>query len=107
MSRTFNLDKFSYADLIQLQQEVEEVLAARKQAEAREVKEKAHAIAEAAGFSLDEILGFKRRGGGASIKYRNPKNPDETWTGRGRKPNWLSTALTKGAKLESFAITSR
>ena len=107
MSRTFNLDKFSYADLLQLQQEVEEALAARKQAEAREVKEKAHAIAEAAGFSLDEILGIKRRGGGASIKYRNPKNLDETWTGRGRKPNWLSAALTKGAKLESFAVTSR
>jgi DNA-binding protein H-NS len=36
--------------------------------------------------------------------YRNPKNHDETWAGRGRRPGWLAAALKRGMKLHSFAI---
>ena len=34
----------------------------------------------------------------------NPDDPAQTWTGRGRKPNWLVARLKKGAKVENFAI---
>jgi hypothetical protein len=44
----------------------------------------------------------KRTASGA--KYRNPKDTSQTWTGRGRKPNWLVEALGQGAKLESFEV---
>ena len=27
-------------------------------------------------------------------KYKNPANPEETWNGHGRKPNWLCNYLT-------------
>jgi len=30
-------------------------------------------------------------------KYRDPKNPGNTWTGRGRMPRWM-VAATKGGK---------
>lgn len=36
--------------------------------------------------------------------YRNPKNPKETWAGRGNRPRWLVAALKRGKKLEAFAI---
>jgi len=36
--------------------------------------------------------------------YRNPKNHDETWAGRGRRPRWLAAALKRGMKLRAFAI---
>jgi DNA-binding protein H-NS len=59
------------------------------------------------GLSLDEVLGNGRRKGKGSvaIKYRDPKNPDNTWTGRGRMPRWM-VAATKGskAKKEDFLI---
>jgi DNA-binding protein H-NS len=54
-----------------------------------------------------ELYGFTTRGRGRSksaAKYANPENKSETWTGRGRKPNWLVARLKKGAKLEDFAI---
>jgi DNA-binding protein H-NS len=38
------------------------------------------------------------------VKYRNKDNPEETWTGRGRQPKWLSARLAKGAKLADFAV---
>ena len=39
-----------------------------------------------------------------AAKFRNPKDASQTWTGRGRKPNWLVEALKKGAKMDTFAI---
>src|SRR5262249_46819149 len=37
-------------------------------------------------------------------KYRNPKNPGETWAGRGKQPRWLVAQLRSGRKLEDFRI---
>jgi DNA-binding protein H-NS len=37
-------------------------------------------------------------------KYRNPKDPSQTWAGRGLQPHWLRDALKSGKKLDSFLI---
>jgi DNA-binding protein H-NS len=37
-------------------------------------------------------------------KYRNLTPPFETWSGRGRRPRWLSTQLELGKRLEDFQI---
>jgi DNA-binding protein H-NS len=37
-------------------------------------------------------------------KYRNPKNPAETWAGRGKQPRWLTALLRSGKKLDDFRI---
>jgi DNA-binding protein H-NS len=39
-----------------------------------------------------------------SPKYRNPTEPSETWTGRGKTPRWLSAQLKSGKKLDDFRI---
>ncbi|RME59017.1 H-NS histone family protein [Candidatus Parcubacteria bacterium] len=38
-------------------------------------------------------------------KYRNPENPSQTWTGRGRTPSWVFEAAKKGISLEELLIT--
>jgi DNA-binding protein H-NS len=40
-------------------------------------------------------------------KYRNPQNSAETWSGRGKRPRWLSAQLSSGKKLHSFLIVQR
>lgn len=37
-------------------------------------------------------------------KYRNPLVPTETWSGRGKQPRWLVTALAAGSNIEDFKI---
>jgi DNA-binding protein H-NS len=37
-------------------------------------------------------------------KYRNPNNPTETWSGRGKTPRWLSKLIGAGKKLDDFSI---
>lgn len=37
-------------------------------------------------------------------KYCNPMEPNETWSGRGKQPRWLVSALQSGHTLEEFRI---
>ena len=37
--------------------------------------------------------------------YRNPADPDTTWSGRGKKPLWVETWISSGRRLEDLAAT--
>jgi DNA-binding protein H-NS len=37
-------------------------------------------------------------------KFRNPNNPSETWSGRGKQPGWVSELLAAGRALDDFRI---
>lgn len=53
--------------------------------------------------------GTKTPKAGATVgepKYRNPANPDETWTGRGRPPTWVKEHVENGGDKEVFLIPS-
>jgi DNA-binding protein H-NS len=39
-------------------------------------------------------------------KYQNPKNPAETWSGRGKQPRWLAAELRAGEQLDNFLIAN-
>ncbi|WP_445322487.1 H-NS histone family protein [Roseobacter sp. HKCC-CH-9208] len=50
------------------------------------------------------MLGGRKAGAKVAPRYRNPSNPDQTWTGRGRKPLWVVDALNSGKSLDDLAI---
>ena len=105
MAKVNGLDKLSYVELINLQERIEEAIAAKRAEDAQATKEQLRAMAEKAGFDIKELFGKRGSPKGSGVaKYRNPKDSSQTWTGRGRKPNWLVDAVKKGAKIESFAI---
>jgi DNA-binding protein H-NS len=80
---------------------------ARERARA-ELKEKIEGLLREAGVSMAELFGRGgRRSGKVAPKYRNPDNPAETWTGRGRQPRWLAAKIKAGSKLERFLIGRR
>src|SRR6266480_737127 len=35
-------------------------------------------------------------------KYHNPKNPEQTWSGRGKQPRWLAAQVGYGKNLDQF-----
>ena len=37
-------------------------------------------------------------------KFRNPDNPSDTWSGRGKTPRWLASLIAAGRKLDEFRI---
>jgi DNA-binding protein H-NS len=97
-----NYDKMSAKELTEHIAKAQRALAAAKDRERAAVKQKIASLAENAGFSVGELFGG--RGRGTAVKFANPANRAETWTGRGRKPNWLVAKLSKGAKLADFAL---
>ncbi|SIO03670.1 DNA-binding protein H-NS [Rhodovulum sp. ES.010] len=99
-----DLDKLSLDELKQLRKDVEAAISSYHEREKAKARAALEEKAKEYGFSLDEIVGKKSRRAKSSPKYRNPDNAAETWSGRGRRPNWLDEALKKGAKLEDFRI---
>lgn len=104
-----DLNTLSRKELLKLQKDVE---AALKDAEARERREALEAAEKAAaefGFSLNELSADVKLRGSAKKsksppKYRNPENPEQTWSGRGRKPRWVHEALMRGADITDLEI---
>jgi DNA-binding protein H-NS len=37
-------------------------------------------------------------------KFQNPSDPTETWSGRGKQPRWLVSALEAGGNIEDYRI---
>ena len=106
MARTNGLDKMTYAQLQALRERVDAAMAAAKTAERKALWEEIEALSAKRGLSVAEALGLgeARKAGKAPVKFRNPKDSTQTWTGRGRKPKWLVAALKKGQKLEGFKV---
>jgi DNA-binding protein H-NS len=102
-----NLHSLSLKELKDLQSQVAKAVATF---EDRKKKEALAALEEKArdmGFSLSELTGsapVARKRRPSSVKYRNPANSAETWTGRGRKPRWFEAAVKGGTKPEAMAI---
>jgi DNA-binding protein H-NS len=40
-------------------------------------------------------------------KFRNPKPPHQTWSGRGRQPRWVSKMLEAGKSLDDLRIPKK
>ena len=100
-------------------------VALKKRKPAAAVRRKISALAKAEGYTVAELFGGAgaagatgragraprkasatkgRKLGKVAPKYRNPANPSETWTGRGKQPRWMAAETAKGRKVEDFLI---
>ncbi len=103
---SINLDSMSHKELEALLEDVKTAIKSayeRDRVEARKAAEKA---AAEFGFSLDEVSsGIKKsKGAKTSAKYANPADKTQTWTGKGRQPNWYRELTAKGATPDELAI---
>jgi DNA-binding protein H-NS len=85
------------------------VSAELKKENAHKVRAKIAALVQAEGLDLDDVMGTRSRGRGgvrgkAKQKYRNPADPSQTWSGRGRQPLWYAAAVKAGKKDKDLLI---
>lgn len=101
----FNLADMSKVELVQLKGDVEQALATLDQRRKADARKAAEDAAKQYGFTLGDLLGKERaRKSSGVAKYRNPADPAQTWSGRGRQPGWIKGALASGRSLSEFAI---
>lgn len=101
-----SLEKLSYAELAEMRLRIDRLMVDKQNAARGELRQTVTSLAKEHGFDIHDLLGLRGKGkGSVAPKYRDPKNPENTWTGRGRMPRWL-TAATKGRKAskEDFLI---
>ena len=59
------------------------------------------------GYSVAEMLAYLAPKKLAAVaKYIDPADASKTWTGRGRRPQWLKDRLAAGVSLEMFLVKS-
>lgn len=72
-----------------------------------DVRREIEKLARERGFAISELFPAakgKVASNASKPKYSNPNNPMQFWTGRGKRPQWLSEAVAGGAAIESFLI---
>jgi DNA-binding protein H-NS len=102
-----DLDYMSLKELRQLQKDVEAAISDYKDREKRKALAEVEAFARERGLNpgdLAELVGKRGKKTVGAPKYANPADASQTWTGRGRKPGWVSAHLAAGKPLDALAI---
>lgn len=104
-----NLAPLSINELEQLIADANTLIEKKKNESIRNAKAEVERIAAAAGVTIEELMGITKPGAKAvrkpaAVKFRHPDDASLTWSGRGKRPNWLQAELAKGKQIEDFAI---
>lgn len=108
-----DLKSLNLRELKSLKRKVDNAIAAYEKRARKDALNAVKDKAKELGFSLNELVGKSDASGSggtaasrtpAEPKFRNPEDPSQTWSGRGRKPNWIKQAIDDGVDIESLRI---
>lgn len=69
------------------------------------IKELAASVGVTVTISESNVVPMKAgQRGKVPVKYRDPVNPKNQWTGRGMKPKWLQEKIDAGASADDFLL---
>lgn len=95
------LDKATIPELqdyqAQIAKRIKALQAKDKRAKIQELKR----LAQESGISITINSGSSAK---SAAKYVNPEDGNQTWTGRGRKPKWVTQYLAGGNSLSDLEI---
>jgi DNA-binding protein H-NS len=102
------LAEFSYKELCEIETSVIALKAKKQKTEAKDLANKLKALITDSGLSSDDVLPIlnpktKTTKSKAKPKYQNPKDPSQTWSGRGKPPVWAKEYKQQG-KLSDIEI---
>lgn len=104
-----NLTEMSEAELNSVIENAKKALKDKHESKRKEVLAKIKELASSIGVNVElggesGAKASSRKGSSVPIKYRDPSNPNNKWTGRGMKPKWLRELLDNGRDLKDFEI---
>lgn len=105
---TVDIAKLSRSELDAL---IEQANARKQQIDREEmgkIREEVIEFARSRGYTIEELFGKTRRGGGkrgaVAPKYRNPADPSQQWSGRGKPPRWFQGLIDAGTAKADLLI---
>ena len=105
-----DLSRLNIDQLTELVGKAQSEVASREGKRRKDLRSELERRIVAAGYKLGDIfpeLGTTAAGGRQRrkmpVKFRNPQNPEETWTGIGRSPRWVQAILSeRGIDMAAF-----
>ena len=96
----------SFDDLADLHEKITHILIEKRLEEEEKLRTLIHDRSGKLGISIESLFTPQKEGRApARIKYRNPENPADTWTGKGKLPTWLKDAMhTTGREKDHYLI---
>jgi DNA-binding protein H-NS len=93
-----NVEHLSSEELRELKKKIEQLLQTRGKQDRAAAIEEIYAIAHRLGMLLRDLMDGPGRGtiGKVAVQYRNPSDPSQRWTGRGRQPKWVKEWVKGG-----------
>jgi len=107
-----DLSNLSLGDLRNLQEQIKQEMKKREVQEVQKAREQILAIAQSVGMPLKDLISASGRGGKlaggntgtVAVRYRNPDNASQQWTGRGRQPKWVKEWVEGGKSLDKLRV---
>ncbi len=101
-----DLNTLSGDELLALKKEADKALASLESRKRAEALKAAEAAAREHGYALKDLLSGKSAAAKSigAAKYANPDDASQTWTGKGRQPEWFKAALAAGKSREDLEI---
>ena len=101
-----DLSNLSVGELRNLQDQIKIELKKREQHDLAKAREQILSIAQSVGIPIKDLIssGIRTKSGAVAVKYRNPNDASQQWTGRGRKPKWVEEMLKSGASMASMMV---
>lgn len=108
--KKLNLSALSASELQQLKSDIEKEL--NERSSKLQAIDEVRKLAAAKGLRMEDLfaeLGVikprgKRELGPAPVRYRHPENASLTWSGRGKRPNWMKEAMANGLQEDSMRV---
>ena len=93
-------------ELRNLQEMVQQEISQRERQDLSKAREQIMAIAQQAGIPLKQLIldGLHPRTGKVAVRFRNPENAAEQWTGRGRQPLWVKNWVESGKSIDLLRV---
>jgi DNA-binding protein H-NS len=102
-----NFAELSEAELAAMIDNAQKALREKHEHKRKDVVAKIKELATSIGVIVDITEATKpvgRKGSKVPVKYQNPHNLSQKWTGRGMKPKWLQALLDEGHDIKEYEI---
>jgi DNA-binding protein H-NS len=101
-----DLNTLSGDELIALKRDADKALQSLDARNRTEALKSAEAAAREHGYTLKELMGGKSASTKAAgvAKYANPADASQTWSGKGRQPEWFKTAMAAGKNRDDLEL---
>lgn len=111
--QSISIEHLALEELVSIKYTVDKQIALKQKEQKKDILKKMNVLAKEAGFSsvADVVDGSSSRkpradkGVKLPPKYRNPDDPNKTWSGKGRAPQWiLAYDKKRGKKRDDLLI---